>query len=233
MKGPATHGHGFISYRRGDSDALATLLKGRLTAALPRWNWFLDFGSIAAGGDFRSIIGRAISRSDLILVLIDKNWIGERDPRTTANQIFDDNDFVRYEVATALSADIRVLPILVNDGKMPPSTALPKDIAQIRTLNALELRVSRFEDDLANLVRAISGRPPSPSLRRVVFSLIRALIGSMRLPHLLALSGHSSRKDHSSTSILLGRRCRSRSARRLLVGSGSICWALAFRRWSH
>jgi hypothetical protein len=178
VKPPSTSGRGFISYRRDENDALATLLKERLAAALPDWEFFLDFGSIAAGVDFKARIEEAVDKSDLLVVLIDKNWTGQR-ANGQKSRIFDDEDFVRLEVRHALANDIRVLPVLVNDARMPAAGALPSDIAAISTINAVEVRISRFKADFASLVEAISGAPLREETDPLSARLISWLLGAI------------------------------------------------------
>ena len=177
MKAPSPHGYGFISYRRKDSDALATLQENRLKAALPGWTFFLDFGSIPPGADFKTIIGAGLEKADLLLVLIQKDWLGQREAGQPA-RIFDDNDVVRYEVATALKRSIRILPVLVNDAAMPRAGELPADIAALSSINAPGLRIARFEADFANLVEAISGAPARVHKTSILAPLLGAVLGA-------------------------------------------------------
>lgn len=175
--GPSPSGRGFISYRRDDSDALATLLKTRLETALPKWSFFLDFGSIPAGTDFKQVIEDGLIGADLVLVVIDKDWLGLR--KSPGGRIHDDDDFIRFEVATALGAGKRTIPVLVNDARMPRAAMLPPDIAPITRLNAIELRLSRFDDDVRGLARAIAGSvPEGGAVRSFVPALRRGAAGA-------------------------------------------------------
>jgi hypothetical protein len=157
VKDASTEGEGFISYRRQESDALATLLMKNLREVLPGWRFFHDLGAIPPGSDFRDVIDAALAKSDLLIVLIEEGWVGARANGTS--RITDEGDFVRYEVASALKQGTRILPVLVNDAKMPSRAVLPADLGEFADKNAMELRVSRFEDDFARLVEVISGEP--------------------------------------------------------------------------
>jgi hypothetical protein len=175
----SNQGEAFISYRRNGSEALAAMLKYRLNQVLPKWEVFHDHGSIPPGTDFKEVVRDAISRSDLLIVLIDENWVGSRPQQPS--RIMDDNDFSRFEVGEALRLDKRILPVLVNNAKMPDPSALPSDIAAMTTKNALELRISRFESDFPHLVKAISGkelpRRPRGGLRLLLASIAYAIVG--------------------------------------------------------
>jgi hypothetical protein len=144
----------FISYRRSEADALAGRIKDRMRVELVGWETFMDVDSIEPGGNFRQIIDEALARSSVFVLLIGKSWLGG-----SASRIHDPEDFVRYEVASALSRNIRIIPVLVNDATMPTARDLPYDIAKLAERNAVVLRHTRFDDDFANLARAIADGP--------------------------------------------------------------------------
>jgi len=144
----------FISYRRADTDALAGRIKDRLEIALRGWDVFMDVASVDAGADFRAVIDERIARASVFVALIGKGWCGD-----DGRRIRDPDDLVRHEVRLALSSNIRIIPVLANDARTPAARDLPDDIAALVQRNAVELRHSRFEDDLGNLARAIAGKP--------------------------------------------------------------------------
>lgn len=195
VKEPSTEGYGFISYRRDENDAMATLLADKLKRVLPGWTFFLDFGAIPPGTDFKTVIDDGLAKSDLLIVLMRENWIGARANGTA--RISDPGDFVRHEVATALARGIRILPVLVNDAKMPPAAVLPPDIAGLRGINAIDLRVGRIDDDFPRLVEAISGEPMRRDFAslpvRIAWwaggALVAAILGVLMLWGQSAVSG--------------------------------------------
>ena len=142
----------FISYRRADADALAGRVRDRLLAELPDWDVFMDVASIEAGGNFKQVIDQKIGQASVSVSLIGPQWGGEGDVR-----IHDPADLVRYEVRSALARGLRVIPVLVNGARMPAVRELPADICGLTDLSAIEIRHTRFDDDFANLARAISG----------------------------------------------------------------------------
>ncbi|NVJ50170.1 MAG: toll/interleukin-1 receptor domain-containing protein [Gammaproteobacteria bacterium] len=146
----------FISYRRSDSAATAGRIKDNLEKYLPQVKVFMDVDSIGGGEDFKSKISQSIANSDMMLVLIGPHWVENSDG---VNRMQDADDFVRLEVASALAAGIKVFPILLDDCRMPSSTELPNDIQAITTLNALEIRHSRFNDDLKHSLIKIFDLP--------------------------------------------------------------------------
>lgn len=142
----------FISYRRADTDALAGRIADRLAHDLPDWAVFMDVESIGAGVNYRQAIDDTLARCSVFVALIGARWAGDGGTR-----IHDPKDLLRYEVKSALAHGLRIIPVLVNDARMPQAHDLPEDIAALHDRNAIELRHSRFDDDFKNLVKAIAG----------------------------------------------------------------------------
>ena len=111
----------------------------------------MDVASIEAGAAFKQVIDATLAESSVLISLIGSNWLA-------GSRIHEPGDLVRYEIATALSNRIRVIPVLVNDAKMPSVDELPADIAALVELNGIELRHTRFDDDFQNLVKAVAGQ---------------------------------------------------------------------------
>lgn len=149
----------FISYRRSDTRAIAGRLHDRLEMAFGDENIFKDVDDITPGADFRDVLRAALSECDVLLVLIGKNW--------TQGRLFDENDFVRFEVATALRRDdMTVIPVLLDGAQMPTPDELPDDMRSLAYRNAVVVRhdpdfrrdVDRLIDQLKKLVTGqISG----------------------------------------------------------------------------
>ena len=97
-------------------------------------------------------------------------------------RIRDPQDLVRYEIKSALSRALRIIPVLVNDARMPAAADLPEEIAPLHECNAVELRHARFDDDFAHLVAAITGekrpvrRRPLTATRLAANAVLGALI---------------------------------------------------------
>jgi TIR domain len=167
----------FISYRRADTDALAGRLRDRMGRAAPEWEVFVDVDAIPAGADFRQAIDGTLKRASVLVPLIGAQWLGPDRKR-----LHDPNDMVRYEIKLALGVGMRIVPVLVNDTRMPAAHDLPDDVARITGYNAVELRHSRFDDDFTNLVKVLTGAPPAGETRpaRGVAALVRdAVLGAL------------------------------------------------------
>ena len=146
----------FISYRRLDTDALAGRLRDRLREALPDWIVFMDVYSITPGVDFRVAVRDALTQSSLFFLLIGRNFLG-----AGTNRLLEADDTVAYEIKVALDLDLRIIPILVNDATMPRPEDFPLEVRQVVYRSAIDVRHSRFDDDLHHLVQVAAGTPPA------------------------------------------------------------------------
>lgn len=161
----------FVSYRRSNASAYAGRIGDRLRDAYPGVEIFMDVESIDAGSDFEAAIADALSGASHLIALVAR----DKDGRDSLQRLHVRGDFVRLEIAEALKRELTVIPALLDGASMPDASDLPPDIAEFAKLNAVEIRHSRFEDDVANLIRAIGGgrlpgdRPP--------FRPIRAFLG--------------------------------------------------------
>jgi hypothetical protein len=123
-----------ISYRRDDSQAVAGRLYDLLAARLGRTKVFMDFESIRPGLDFRRQIHETIDKAEIVVAIIGPNWMGG-----DGRRIDDPNDFVRLEVAHALQRDIPLIPVLINNTKMPAAESLPEELRGLVYRHALPL----------------------------------------------------------------------------------------------
>jgi TIR domain len=71
----------FISYRRQTAAGEARALFNEFVARLGKSSVFMDVDSIALGRDFRSVLQKSLEAVDLMLVIIDKNWIESKERR--------------------------------------------------------------------------------------------------------------------------------------------------------
>lgn len=146
----------FLSYRRADAEAEARSLEQRLMQMPDIRKVFLDHEAIPKGADFTQAIRKAIKKSGVVLVLIGEDWRGI-DPNGGPARIMDDTDFVRLEIAEALSSKRSIVPVLLNDTRMPAPHDLPADIRDITRINAARIRMEDFEEDVDDLLDVIFG----------------------------------------------------------------------------
>lgn len=158
-----SNGHIFISYRRDDSAGYTRAIYDQLVRRFGKGRIFMDVDAIEPGLPFDEVINQAVGRCEVLLVMIGKRWL-ERQPDGRA-RIDDENDFVRLEVAAALSRDTRVIPVLLDGAAMPSEEVLPVPLRALARRNAIEVGNSRFDSDVERLVEAIGkvlGEAPRP-----------------------------------------------------------------------
>ncbi|HKH49315.1 MAG TPA: PASTA domain-containing protein [Thermoanaerobaculia bacterium] len=144
----------FISYRREDSAGHAGRLFDRLRDHFGKDSVFLDVVGIDAGVDFVETIDQAVGSCDVLLAVIGREWLTCCD-KQKQRRLDDPNDFIRVEISSALKRNVRVVPVLVEGAEMPPTEALPEDLQRLTRRQAVELRDSRWDADVAALIAAL------------------------------------------------------------------------------
>jgi hypothetical protein len=150
----------FVCYRRDDAAAHARLLYDSLARSFRGNRVFMDIDALAAGADFVEAIRSTILRTDVMLAVIGPGWVNSRNAAGT-RRLQDPGDYVRLEIATALTIGITVIPILVSGAKIPPSSLLPEDIKSISRRQGFELSDRRWKTDVRDLIRELRMAPPS------------------------------------------------------------------------
>jgi len=143
----------FISYRRDDSAGYARALYDRLVQQFSKERVFMDVDAIAPGLPFDEAIKRALDQCEVLLVVIGKRWLDK--PTGMEPRINDPKDFVRLEIAAALSRNIRVVPVLLDGAHMPGEEELPEPLRALARRNALEVSNSRFASDTETLITVV------------------------------------------------------------------------------
>src|ERR1700741_3460316 len=128
----------FISYRRGDSSGAAGRLYDRLVASLGKQRVFMDVDSIEPGWDFIEVLDRHLAECEVVLAVIGPAWLSTTDAQRR-RRIDDEADFVRLEIAGALSRGIRIIPILVDGARPPAAFDLPEDLKALARRQAIEV----------------------------------------------------------------------------------------------
>jgi glycerophosphoryl diester phosphodiesterase len=147
-------GRVFISYRRQDTAWPARQLYDVLVTELGADRIFKDVDNIEPGDDFVERIQSAVGSCEVLLALIGPQWLTITDANG-GRRIDDPQDFVRIEVETALNRDdVRVIPILVDNAKMPSPQELPSGLARLTRRQAVEINPVNF--DTRRLLRVLS-----------------------------------------------------------------------------
>lgn len=148
----------FISYRRDDTRWQAERVYAAIERAAGPGSVFMDIAGIAPGVDFDAELNRQLAGCEVMLALIGARWLDARNADGSP-RLFDEDDFVRREIATGLARDVRVVPVLFDGAPPPPAERLPDDIRPLASRQALEIDVDRFDTDMARLLRGLGVGP--------------------------------------------------------------------------
>lgn len=145
----------FISYRRADSAYAAGRMFDRLVHSFGPGNVFKDVDNIPPGADFARVIERRLQNCDVVIVVIGKDWLAEKDADGNP-RLHNPADWVRMEIDHALSVELRVIPALVEGASMPSPLQLPPSLQPLSTRNAVMIRSDPdFHRDMDRLIDAL------------------------------------------------------------------------------
>lgn len=147
-------GNIFINHRRDDDAGFTQALYSRLEQAFPSESLFMDVDNIAPGLDFVQVLNDEVARCDVVIAVIGKNWLSVTD-ETGGRRLDNPEDFVRIEIESALAQKKRVIPVLVNEARMPRSTELPETLRGFARCNAVRLTHERFRADVVGLIKSL------------------------------------------------------------------------------
>jgi len=176
----------FISYRvhdtAGETDRLVESLKQYVDAS----HIFIDIDKLEPGIPFDEAIKKQLDFCDVMLVVIGPNWAGKK--MDGSIQIFDESDWVRLEIRTAISRNILVVPVLVDNAALPTPDQLPTDLQLLSKRQAYSISRSRWKydtDKLATFLIKSAGisrkkkwweKMTGKAAVRVVFKILTALV---------------------------------------------------------
>ncbi len=151
----------FLSYRRDDTAGRAGRIADVFTTRYGARNVFQDVDAAAPGRDFAERVDAAIVNSDVMLVVIGRGWLSST-ADDGVRRIDRPDDFVRREVSAALNADIRVVPVLVDDAALPTLEQLPPELAGLLRRQAVSVRDSSWHQDVDDLIRRLEDEDREP-----------------------------------------------------------------------
>jgi len=163
----------FISYRREGSSTFAGVLYDVLCKNFPSGVVFKDKNKLLPGKDFREGINHAIDLAHTMLVLIDRNWLNMTDEKGN-KRLCKEDDFIRYEIKTAIEKTKCIIPVLFDGGKMPGSADLPTDINKLCDFQAFEIdpdNTTGSINDLVSTIRSLSTQQLGNTLTEAMLKL--------------------------------------------------------------
>ena len=157
----------FINYRGRDSRSYGALLYLELSRRFGPDRVFLDCESIPAGADFVDQLLNRVRRARVVLAVIGPGWLAggglRRRPR-----IKESTDWTRRELAEAMLAGVRVIPVLTDDTDMPTDRQLPACLAALSRCQYRRLRCREAAADLDRIVADLIAADPTLALAAAV-----------------------------------------------------------------
>jgi hypothetical protein len=161
----------FISYRRDDSADVAHQLYQALVARFGPESVFIDVENIDLGDNFAEVLDEQVGFCDALIAIIGKKWLISA--RADGSRRLDDpHDWVRLEIASAVSRGIKVIPVLVDGATLPERRDLPGPISSLTEAQALDLKPDRFEAGIARLTMALETVRKGSNSASLWFALI-------------------------------------------------------------
>lgn len=162
----------FINYRRDDSADEARMMARVFQEAWGEGEvFYFDQQSVQLTEDWRKTLREALERAEVMISLIGPKWIASFAERHADQPSEAITDWVQFEIETALTECIDIVPIFLKDSKVPePSElpdSLPPGVASILRRQGFVMKAGEFESTTRNLIdslTALLGRDAAKSL---------------------------------------------------------------------
>lgn len=146
----------FVSYRRSVAPAATLEVVKCLKKRYGDKAVFFDTDSIEGADDFSQRILRSLSACKVLVVMIGPDWLNAPDDKG-GRRLDDFADFVRSEIRDALGRGTPIIPVLVDEAKLPKKDELPEDIRSLLKFQAREIHNNPdyFDVDFRRLCKSI------------------------------------------------------------------------------
>lgn len=157
----------FLSYRQTDSQDKTRNIHDKLEqdGHAP----FMDASSIPPGELWPETIKTTLVNADIVIAVIGPNWLRCQD-EAGRRRIDKPNDWVRCELRTALQKGKKIIPVLIDDAKMPSRQDLPDDLMDFADIQARCIISGSNWDESVNALLDIIERPMLPKAILVLTS---------------------------------------------------------------
>ena len=148
--------HIFISYRREESVWETGRIYDYMERKFGTGAIFKDVDTIALGDNFRDRIQEAVGQCQILLAVIGRRWLQVHDV-AGRRRLDDPTDWVRLEIETALERKVRVIPVLLDDVKIPDRKTLPESLQPLCDRHAANVRHDPdFRRDMERMLKVIA-----------------------------------------------------------------------------
>jgi len=147
----------FVSHRTQDLDA-ARQIRRQLRWRLWPTTVFLAADSLRAGENWRAELRKRLDGANAVVAVIGHDWI--KADSGTSNEGPGAVDWVRWEIARALTLQKPVVPVLINGVPWPEEGELPDDLVTLASRQFMTVDGPTWRRDVRRLRRALAGPPP-------------------------------------------------------------------------
>jgi hypothetical protein len=145
----------FISYRRSDLGHFGLWIADRLAAEFGSRSIFIDRTHLPVARNWSESLREALNASTVVMPLVGPAWL-TADDKWGRRRLDLDEDIVRLEIATALSAKKRMFPVFLGKDSVPPREALPESIREAFANQGLILENHELPDGADRVVHALA-----------------------------------------------------------------------------
>lgn len=138
---------------------------------------FRDADALVPGLPWPDGLDRALADARVLVVLIGPGWLDAPGPDGSGRALDRPDDWVRREIRTALTREIPVVPVLLDDTARPAVSDLPAELASLAGLQALRIRHDRLEADVEWLASVLAKHVPALSPVHTIVPVARRGFG--------------------------------------------------------
>ena len=166
-----------ISYRREDSAGVTGRIYDVLVQKFGEEDVFKDVDSIPLGVNFKSYLEKVLKQCKVLVVIIGDRWLDIKNS-AGSRRLDHSQDVVRLEIETALLLGVSIIPVLVQNAKMPEVPDLPQSLQELAYINGTTVgNDPYFHIDMNRLIKGLEYilQPKSDSkaidLKKAILSL--------------------------------------------------------------
>ena len=146
----------FLCYRREDTQWSAGRIYDNLASEYGQEQVFRDIDSTRAGTKYSAWIESRVSQSSVMIVLIGDAWLSATNP-AGQRRLDSPRDWVRREIEAALKHDIPIIPVRIEEARLPSEEELPPSIVDLLEFQDAQVTDRRWAYDVGQLIEAIDG----------------------------------------------------------------------------
>jgi len=147
----------FLCYRSDDGAYAAALIDEMLSQVYGPYEVFRASRCIAPGESYPEAIRAALRVCECMLVLVGPRWVNlfKQYGSGACSSEPEAIDWVRHEIATAITSNIKIVPVILADAQRPRATELPADIRSVAQRQNVCFRHRNLRADFDRLVDAL------------------------------------------------------------------------------